>query len=42
MYPHSQVLPWELKAAYRETCLCASCENLKLYMEGLHVLAKEV
>ena len=36
------MLPWELKAAYRETCLCASCENLKLYMEGLHVLAKEV
>jgi len=27
-----EVLPWELKEAYRETCLCASCENLKLYL----------
>ena len=30
------------RQAYRETCLCASCENLKLYMEGLQVLAKDV
>ena len=37
-----EILPWELKEAYRETCLCSHCENLMLYMQSLKVVAKEV
>ena len=37
-----ELLPWELKEAYRETCLCATCENLRLGMQALQVLAKDV
>lgn len=32
--------PWYLKDAYRETCLCASCEGAELYMEGLKVVGQ--
>ena len=35
-----EILPWELKEAYRETCLCSSCENLMLYMQALKVAAE--
>ena len=29
--------PWNLKKAYRETCLCRMCELFRLYMGGLHM-----
>lgn len=32
--------PWNLNDAYRETCLCASCESLRLFMEGLNVVSQ--
>lgn len=32
--------PWNIKDAYRETCLCAPCEGVALYMEGLQVVAQ--
>lgn len=32
--------PWNLIKAYRETCLCRLCELFRLYMEGLHEVAK--
>ena len=28
--------PWNLKKAYRETCLCRMCELFRLYVGGLH------
>lgn len=31
---------WELKHAYRETCLCRSCFNMRCYREALQVLYK--
>ena len=31
---------WNLKRAYRETCLCRTCFNCRLYREGLAVVAK--
>ena len=27
---------WNLKRAYRETCLCKTCENMRLYMQTLN------
>ena len=33
---HEEV--WELKHAYRETCLCRTCFNLRCYREALKVL----
>jgi hypothetical protein len=31
---------WNLKKAYRETCLCRTCFNNRLFREGLAVVAK--
>jgi hypothetical protein len=31
---------WNLKKAYRETCLCRTCFNNRLFREGLAVMAK--
>lgn len=31
--------PWNLKRAYRETCVCRCCELFRLYLEGLHIVA---
>lgn len=31
---------WELKHAYRETCLCRSCFNYRCYKEALKVVHK--
>ena len=31
---------WHLKHAYRETCLCRSCFNLRCYREALKVIAE--
>jgi len=31
---------WNLKKAYRETCLCKTCFNCRLFSEGLAVVAK--
>ena len=40
-YPSFKKLkPWNLIKAYRETCLCRLCELFRLYMEGLHEVAK--
>lgn len=35
---HEEV--WELKHAYRETCLCRSCFNMRCYREALKVVHK--
>ena len=35
---HEEV--WELKHAYRETCLCRICFNMRCYLEALKVLYK--
>ena len=32
--------PWNLKKAYRETCLCRMCELFRLYVGGLHTTAR--
>lgn len=32
--------PWNIKKAYRETCLCRSCESFALYREALQKVAK--
>ena len=37
---YKNYLPWNMKDAYRETCLCAHCESQRLHMEGLRVAAK--
>jgi hypothetical protein len=34
--------PWFIKRAYRETCLCRSCENLSLYTAMLHDVSAEL
>ena len=31
---------WNLKKAYRETCLCRTCFNSRLFREGLAVVSK--
>ena len=36
---YKNFLPWNIKDAYRETCLCASCESQRLHMEGMRVAA---
>lgn len=36
---YKNYMPWNLKGAYRETCLCAQCESQRLHMEGLRVAA---
>ena len=38
MIVHEEV--WELKHAYRETCMCRICFNLRCYREALNVLYK--
>ena len=32
--------PWNLKNAYRETCLCRLCELFSLFIAGLHKVAE--
>lgn len=34
-----QLAPWNLKKAYRETCLCRCCELFKLYVAALNTVA---
>lgn len=36
---YKNYLPWNMKDAYRETCLCAHCESQRLHMEGMRVAA---
>ena len=36
---YKKLLPWNMKDAYRETCLCAHCESQRLHMEGLRIAA---
>jgi hypothetical protein len=31
---------WNLKKAYRETCMCRTCFNCRLFGEGLAVVVK--
>lgn len=31
-----RMAPWNLKKAYRETCLCRCCESLKMYVSALN------
>lgn len=33
-----KLAPWNLKKAYRETCLCRCCELFKLYLTALNVV----
>jgi hypothetical protein len=33
-------LPWNMKKAYRETCMCRTCLNFKWHAEALNVAAK--
>ena len=37
-----ELKPWFIKKAYRETCLCRSCENLSLYMAMLRDVSAEL
>ena len=37
-----ELRPWCIKKAYRETCLCTTCENLNLYADTLKQVAKEL
>lgn len=34
-----RLAPWNLKRAYRETCVCRCCEEFRLYKDALHTVA---